>query len=352
MKIDKLHRLIFTAAGCLLVIFILGCNESTPPAIITQEKMLLVPKGFPEPIFPENNPYSEAKALLGRYLFYEKVLSPDSTVTSCSHCHIQANAFGGNTIVAVGYHENAMSRNALSHQNVVYRKLLLWDGRETSLEHDAYGSISSPFLIAGDTNVMVSRLKADSVYIRLFKAAFGDDVQISATLIAKAIATFQRTLISGNSPYDKYLNGDLSALSPGQIRGMKLFSSDRANCSKCHSGLMFTDAKFHNTGFVTHYFDRGLFEVTKKDYDRGKFLTPTLRNIEATAPYMHNGEFATLDEVLNHYNHGGRSIVLKDTLIKALNLSQQEINDLIDFLKSLTDKEFLTNKKFSDPKKF
>jgi len=353
IKLNKIIRILriknlalFLFAGFLLY----SCSENPTPTVKdTTEPLLVVPKGFPQPEFPEDNPYSEAKAELGRKLFYEKMLSPDSSLMSCSHCHKQAFAFGGNTQMAVGFNHEVNFRNPKPHENVVYRKLLLWDGRQPSMEDDAYQSIYLPFLLSNDTNVLAKRLEANPQYKEMFKKAFGENVKISATLAAKAIATFQRTLISGESPYDDYINGDKSALNESQKRGMDLFFSDKTRCSVCHSGLFFNDGKFHNNGALTHYFDRGLFEVTKNNSDRGKFLTPTLRNIEVTAPYMSNGDFTTLKSVIEHYNQGGSYSVLKDTLIRQLYLTEKEKTDLLNFLKSLTDRKFLTNPKFAPP---
>jgi len=344
-------RTFFVLFMAFNLLIIHSCSEEQNVTIQTPESkgILLIPKGFPQPVFPANNQYSEAKAALGRMLYYEKILSKDSTIASCSHCLKQANAFSDNTDFSLGFHGEPESRNTMTHQNLVYRTRLFWDGRGTAIEAIAYRSLWLPYVLSGDTNEIVRRLEKHPLYPKMFREAFGDGVKISATLISQAIATFVRALITGNSPYDRYINGDKSALTESQLRGMKLFFGDTAKCFRCHSGFLFTDEKFHNTGVVSHYFDRGRFEVTKKDEDRGKFLTPTLRNVEFTSPYMHNGELKTLNEIIEHYNRGGRAIIYKDTLIRPLNLNKTELTDLVNFLKALSDKSFVNNKKFSNP---
>ncbi len=339
----------------IISIFVFFCGlfscSNTPPATqnLLDEDLLVIPKGFPQPVFPANNPYSKAKAELGRMLYYEKLLSRDTSIASCSHCFKQPHGFSDDTEFSLGYNNEPETRNTMSHQNLVYRTKLMWDGRGTLIENNAYRSLWLPYVLASDTNEIVKRLEAHPLYPDLFKKAFGENVKISATLVAQAISTFVRVLITGDSPYDKFINGDKSAMNESQIRGKDLFFGDRAKCSVCHAGFLFTDEKYHNTGVVSHYFDRGLYEVTKKDADRGKFLTPTLRNVELSAPYMHNGEITTLEEIIEHYNRGGRAIIYKDTILKPLNLSSIEKADLLNFLKALTDKKFVENKKFSNP---
>lgn len=325
-----------------------GCSEN----VIENKKneaLLVIPEGFPPVPFPEDNPYNEAKAELGRMLFYEKRLSRNDLIPSCSHCMKQANGFSDCTPISLGYGNEPEIRNTMALSNVAYRKALFWDGRGKRIEQPAYRSLFLPYILNGDTNEIEKKLKDDPVYPALFKKAFGDSAEPKAYLIGRAIATFVRTLISGNSAYDRYLRGDKKAMNESQIRGMNLFFSDRVNCSKCHSGFMFTDETFHNTGIVTHYFERGRYYITNELSDIGKFITPTLRNVEVNAPYMHNGEISTLEEVIEHYNSGGKEFINKDTLMKPLNLSQQEKQDLLNFLKALTDWEFINNPKFSNP---
>ncbi len=332
----------------LLMIFIISCSETNSPHK-TEEPFLVIPEHFPELPIPADNPITREKVELGRMLFYEKLLSNDKTIPSCSHCMKQEHAFSDNTPVSLGNKNLPESRNTMSLANVAYREKLFWDGRGKAIEAPAYRSMFLPRILGADTNEIVKRLESHPTYPLLFKKAFGTNAKPSAYLISKAIACFVRTLISGNSRYDKYLRGDSNALNISEKRGMQLFFSERTNCSKCHSGLFFTDLDFHNTGITTHYFDRGRYLITGENKDRGKFITPTLRNIEVTAPYMHDGSFPTLEKVIEHYNQGGKPFINKDTLIKPLGLTSEEIKDLIAFLKSLTDWEFIHNKKFSNP---
>jgi cytochrome c peroxidase len=251
----------------------------------------------------------------------------------------QEYSFSDKTRISHGVDCEPETRNTMVLVNVAYRKNLFWDGRGSAIESPAYRSLWLPQILGADTNEIVKRLIAHPKYPMMFKKAFGNDAKPSAYLISKAIATFVRVLISGNSSFDRYIRGDLNALSDAQKRGVNLFFSDRTNCSKCHSGIFFTDNNFHATGASSHYFDWG------------KFITPQLRNVEVTAPYMHEGILPTLESVIDHYNAGGRfnSLFNKDTLIKPLGLSQQEKSDIIEFLKSLTDREFLNNPAFANP---
>lgn len=312
---------------------------------------LKVPKGFPELQFPANNPYSREKVYLGRKLFYDRILSKDSSIKSCSHCMKQENSFSDNTIVSLGFNDQPQVRNTMVFCNLAYRKMIFWDGRATAIESPAYRSFFLTNVFASDTNVINQRLQNHPEYPKLFALAFGENVKPGCYLASLAIATFVRVLISGNSNYDKYVNGDTEALSLSAKRGMDLFFSDKTRCSVCHSGVIFTDDKFHNTGVKTHYYDRGRYYITGDNTDRGKFLTPSLRNCELTSPYMHDGEIKKLEDVIENYNKGGKLFINKDTLIRPLNLTSQDKSDLLEFLKSLTDESFINNKYFGDPTK-
>jgi len=335
---------------CILLLLTAACgdkSETVSPDSV--ENYAAVPLHFPPIPFPAGNPYSPEKFELGRKLFYDKSMSEDYSIASCSHCMKQQYNFGSNTPTSLGHKRNSMVRNVMNLTNSAYRKKKFWDGRGACIESPAYRSFFLTSVFASDTNIINERLLNNAEYREMFENAFGQNVNPSVYLAAKAIATFVRCFVSGNSAYDKFLNGDADALSTQAKRGMKLFFSDRLNCSKCHSGLFFTDGKYHNTAVTTHYFDFGLYYLTKKNSDKGKFLTPSLRNCEVSSPYMHNGELSTLRDVIEHYNRGGRPFINKDTLIRRLNLSENEKIDLIEFLKSLTDWEFLNNKIFQNP---
>lgn len=341
----------FTLLVFSLFIGLNSCSEA--PSLQNQgpKDYSMPPAGFPPIPFPSDNPYSKAKFELGRRLFYERLLVRDSLFKSCSHCMKQAHNFQDNVPISFGVHNYPEYRNTMSLTNVAYFDKIFWDGRGSRIEQPAYRSLFLNYIFDLDTNELQKRLENHPVYPALFKKAFGENARPSAFLVSQAIATFVRCLVSGNSSYDKYIRGDSDALTLSQKRGMQLFFSERTRCSICHSGFLFTDLKFHNTGTTTHYFDRGRYYVTKKFEDRSKFLTPSLRNVEVSAPYMHDGTYFTLEEVIEHYNRGGYPFFSKDTLMRPLNLSPQEKNDLINFLKSLTDWEFLTNPDFSEPRK-
>ncbi len=335
----------------LLSVFIfVGCegdNETVAPH--KNIRYLKVPAHFPPVPFPADNQYSDAKFELGRALFYDRDMSEDRKIESCSHCMIQRYNFGDNGPTSLGHNNFSEVRNVMNLTNSAYRPHIFWDGRGKRIESPAYRSFFLKSIFASDTNVINERLRKSPKYRMMFEKAFGKGSEPSVYLASLAIATFVRSFISGNSAYDRYINGDTNALSLKAKRGMKLFFSDRLNCSKCHAGLFFTDSSFHNTGVTTHYFDFGLYYITGNFNDKGKFLTPSLRNCEVSAPYMHDGELETLRDVIEHYNRGGRPFINKDTLMKALNLKENEKTDLIEFLKSLTDWEFLNDDRFKNP---
>ncbi|MBM2815653.1 MAG: Cytochrome c protein [Ignavibacteria bacterium] len=343
-----------TALVLTLIYFtlLLSCNTAlnTPQSRnSSNNENISVPQGFPPVPEPPDNPITLEKIELGRRLFYEKKLSKNGDMPSCSHCMKQENAFADNTNFSKGNNNEPEYRRNMSLINAAYRKNLFWDGRGKAIEQPAYRSLFLPFILGSDTNVLQKRLEETPDYPEMFRKAFGKDAKPSAYYVSKAIATFVRTFISGNSAYDKYIHGDSSAMDKSAISGKELFFSDKTKCSRCHSGFLFTDGLFHNTAITAHYFDFGRYYITGKNNDKGKFLTPTLRNIEVRKPYMHDGSILSLEEVIEHYNNGGKNWYTKDTLIKPLNLTVQDKKDLLSFLKSLTDHEFLSNPKYKNP---
>ncbi len=327
-----------------------SCSSIVESETEKKEGFLTVPEDFPPVPQPEYNPITKEKAELGRRLFYEKLLSRDMNLPSCSHCMKPEYSFSDCTPVSRANELEPEPRNAMCLINAAYRDKLFWDGRGRRIEGPAYRSLWLNQILGADTNEIEKRLSEHPLYPSMFEKAFGKGAKPTATNVSLAISTFVRTLISGNSDYDKYRRGDLAALNESEIRGMKLyFDTTKTNCSQCHSGIFFTDMKFHNTGVTTHYFDKGRYYKTMNFKDWGVFITPTLRNIEMTAPYYHNGDLETLEDVINHYNRGGKPFFNRDPLMRPLNLTEQEKADLVAFLKSLTDHEFLANKKFKKP---
>lgn len=331
-----------------VTLFLASCQQSTtePQA---QQNPLVVPAGFPQPVIPLDNPINSAKIELGRDLFYETRLSFNNTI-SCSSCHSLTASFSDSgKSVSTGANGQVGTRNAPGLMNVAYDTNFFWDGRASSLEIQAGFPILNPIEMGSDSNAVVVVLNKVQYYRDQFAKAFGEGSQITFTRIRQAIATFERTLISGGSPYDRFVNGDSSALSTSAQRGLTLFNSSRTNCSKCHSGINFTDNAYHSTALTEVYSDEGREDVTHNPDDNGKFRTPSLRNVTLTPPYMHDGTFLDLLSIINNYNVGGRQTATQDSLVHPLNLIPSEWNELVDFLKSLTDTNFTKRSDFTKP---
>ncbi|NUM50722.1 MAG: cytochrome-c peroxidase [Flavobacteriales bacterium] len=305
---------------------------------------LIIPNGFPLPLIPVDNELTESRVLLGKTLFYDPILSSDSSV-SCATCHRLNLAFTDGLELSKGVENRTGMRNTPTLTNIAYAYLLMFDGGAETLELQALAPIADHNEMNSDMKLVIERLKKNKKYISLFKKAYQRD--LDAFGITRSIAAFQRTLISGNSPFDKYyFRGDTTALSASEQRGMKLFFSESLSCSECHGGFNFTNNHFENNGLYTVYADTGRARITNLSSDVGKFKVPTLRNVEYTSPYMHDGSFSSLEEVIAHYALGGKNHVNKSVLVKGFNISEAEKQDLINFLKSLSDKEFLNNKNF------
>jgi cytochrome c peroxidase len=342
-----------------------------------------LPKGFSTPAVPADNPMSEAKVRLGRYLFYDAWLSVNGG-QACASCHRQELAFTDGRAAAVGTTGQSHPRSAMSLVNVAYSAVLTWsDPSVRSLEKQALIPLLSEDPVemgmGGHEQAAIGQLRGEGVYRELFPQAFPADHAVKQgaradpfTLAnaAKALAAFERTIISARSPYDRYhLGGERDAISDSAKRGEVLFYSEPvAGCYRCHSGPNFSDGEFHNTGlynvkgaFSYPWPNLGIYRRTKNPSDVGKFRTPGLRNIALTAPYMHDGSVATLEEVLDHYAAGGRTIAdgpyagcghdnpHKDPRIGGIELTAQNRVDLLAFLRSLTDTELTRDPRFADP---
>ncbi|MFN7984499.1 MAG: di-heme enzyme [Vicinamibacterales bacterium] len=344
-----------------------------------------LPKGFPTPRVPADNPMSAEKVELGRRLFYDTRLSVNGT-QSCATCHKQSLAFTDGRARGLGATGESHTRGPMSLTNIAYSPVLTWGNPlMTSLERQALvpmvGESPVELGLAGHEPELYARLKSVPEYRRLFPRSFPDDVDpFTLQNMAKAIAAFERTLISGRSPYDRYqFEGDQSAISASAKRGEDLFFGEKTECFHCHGGFNLTETvdfvgkseleiEFHNTGLYNvdgkgayPRENTGVNAVTGKPEDMGRFKAPSLRNIAVTAPYMHDGSIATLDEVLDHYAAGGRTIrggqnsgvgadsPRRSGFVRGFTLSAQERADLKAFLESLTDQSFLTNPAFADP---
>ncbi|MBX7192700.1 MAG: di-heme enzyme [Sandaracinaceae bacterium] len=344
-----------------------------------------LPPGIPAPAVPADNPMNAAKVELGRRLFYDVRLSGNRT-QSCASCHAQERAFTDGMPVATGSTGDHTPRNAMGLTNVAYNPVQTWANPSlVSLEDQAmvpiFGEHPVELGLSNMEDELVARLHAEPLYPDLFAEAFpGEADAITIANAVRAIAAFERTMLSFDSPYDRYVyRGDRTALSESALRGLDLFNSERCECFHCHGGFNFTDnlmhggtripeVQFHNTalynidgrgGYPAP--NRGLFELTGEPRDMGHFRAPTLRNITASAPYMHDGTVVDLNAVLDHYAAGGRTIEsgpnagvgsespLKNVFLHGFTLSDGERADLLALLESLTDETFLHDPRFADP---
>ncbi len=309
------------------------------------------------PIIPTNNPQTVEGVALGRKLFYDPILSGDGT-QSCASCHSPQNAFTDSDQFSTGIDGLLGTRNSMPIFNMAwnYDENFFWDGRAFSIENQAMQPVINPIEMHNTWPNAVQNLRASSEYPALFKAAFGSD-QIMPPRVIQAIAQFERTLISANSKFDKYLTNQ-GTLTPSELNGFSVFMDEsKGDCFHCHGSdrnPLWTDNIFHNNGLDTSFSDLGLGEITGDPADNGKFKSPSLRNLAFTAPYMHDGRFATLDEVINHYSEGLVNSPTIDPLMKNLatggaQLTAADKADLKAFLLSLSDTEFINNPNFQAP---
>jgi len=364
-----------------------GCGpaDDDDPPVDRQSWEWELPEGFPEPRVPEDNPMTVAKFELGRFLFYDTRLSENGT-QSCASCHQQELAFTDGMGHAEGSLGDMHPRGSMALPNVAYQATLTWANPVVrKLEEQALLPIfgESPIVelgLAGEEDLLVSRLRDDEMYVERFAEAFPDDPDpISVENVTKAIACFQRAIISGNSAYDRYQRGETDAMSESALRGADLFFGERFDCFHCHggfnfsssvdhSGVVFDEAVFFNNGLYDidgrggyPPENTGLYEHTGEPGDMGRFKPPTLRNIAVTAPYMHDGSIETLRGVLEMYAAGGRNVTEgphvgdgrenpnKSLFVHGFEATPGEMDDVLAFLRSLTDDELLNDPRFSDP---
>jgi cytochrome c peroxidase len=311
-----------------------------------------LPKGFPQPRVPADNPMTPEKIRLGRHLFYDKRMSANGTA-SCATCHRQELAFTDGKAHAVGVTGEPHPRGAMSLVNIAYAAALTWnDPRARSLEDQMltpmFGQHPVELGLSAGGGELLESLRSDAAYRAMFAAAFPQDPDpFTVRNVTKAISCFERTIMSARSPYDRYHYGrDDGAISESAKRGETLFFSEPLSCFRCHGGFNFSDATVSNRGGDREFEPR--FHNTGVS-DPGKFKTPTLRNVALTAPYMHDGSLATLEAVLDHYSSGGHKNPELDPLIRGFTLSVQDRADLIAFLRSLTDEEVTRDERFSNP---
>ena len=296
----------------------------------------IIPKGFPELSIPTDNELTNEKIELGKKLFFEKLLSRDSSI-SCASCHKPELAFTDGLKNPKGIKDRLVSRNTPTLTNIAYNKNFLRDGVNPTLEAQALVPIHEKNEFDFHILLAAERLKKKPSYVQLFEKAYGGIP--TPKLITKAIASYERTLISGNSRYDQYIYQNKKyALSSSEKKGLKLFN--KLYCVSCHSGFNFSNGEIVNNGLYEKYEDVGKMRVSLKEIDNGCFKVPTLRNIALTAPYMHDGSIQTLEEVIDHYMKGGSSHPSKHPFIKPFSLDNSDRKNLVLFLKSLTDSSF------------
>jgi cytochrome c peroxidase len=384
--VERSRRCSGTPVHLLVLLFATLLLGIPVASAATNDYVWDLPRGFPKPRVPATNPMSQAKVMLGRYLFYDKRMSVNG-LQSCASCHRQELAFTDGRGAAIGATGQGHPRSAMSLVNVAYAGVLTWSNPNLrSLEQQALIPILSEHPVelglSGRVNLFLRQLRSDPVYRVLFPKAFPEVKDpFSLTNVTKALAAFERTIISARSPYDLYyFDGNRSAISGSAQRGQALFFGEKiAGCFRCHSGFNFSDAsvhegagktpiQFHNTALynLSGKFrypspNLGIYQQTGKLADVGKFKTPSLRNVALTGPYMHDGSAATLEEVLDHYAAGGRTIPTgpyagqghgnpyRDVRMTGIVLTLQNRQDLIAFLRSLTDTELTRDPRFSNP---
>lgn len=318
------------------------------PALF-QEKLI-------SPILPSNNPLTVEGVALGKKLFFDKILSGDNS-QSCASCHEPPSSFTDPRRFSVGIDGVAGSRNSMPLFNLAWNfdERFFWDGRARSLEQQALEPVRNPIEMHSDWKQVAIKLQAHPTYPALFEQVFGKQA-IDSVLVTRAIAQFERTLISGNSKFDKYLRNE-GSLTAQELNGFNVFMDEtKGDCFHCHgsnNNPLWTDNLFHNNGLDTQFSDLGLGAITGDPTDNGKFKSPSLRNLAFSAPYMHDGRFQTLEDVINHYSEGLKPSSTIDPLMKKVNqggvkLSPQEKADLKAFLLSLSDLDFISNPAFQN----
>ncbi|WP_203256156.1 cytochrome-c peroxidase [Hyunsoonleella ulvae] len=347
MSTNVLHIILLTSFICL------SCSNENEDTYKPKPAALEIPKLFQDniipPITPVNNPQTLEGIALGKKLFFDPILSGNNT-QACADCHAPENAFSDASRFSIGIDGSLGNRNSMPLFNLAwnYDEKFFWDGNTFSLEHQAFVPVTDPLEMKSSWANVEQKLQQHKDYPLLFEQAFGTS-RIDSTLVTKAIAQFERTLISANSKFDKFLLGEAD-LTPEELNGFNVFMDEaRGDCFHCHGSdknPLWTDNAFHNNGLDEAFTDLGLGAVTGDPADNGKFKSPSLRNLMFTAPYMHDGRFTTIEEVIDHYSEGLKNSPTIDPLMKkvtqgGVKLTEKDKADLKAFLMSLTDYEFV-----------
>ncbi|MEQ8470412.1 MAG: cytochrome c peroxidase [Marinoscillum sp.] len=325
--------------GLGILLLVCACHDNAEVEAFGFEK----PAHFPEPTYTfDNNPVTEAGFILGKRIFNDGSLSRDGSV-SCASCHDQAAAFSDpQHRLSIGIDGRVGDRNAPQIANLAFMKNFFWDGGVIHVDFIPLNAIENPKEMDEKPTEVIKKLQTDTKYPELFQQAFGTP-EITTPRMLHALSQFMVMMVSSNSAYDKYLLGQ-EALTQEELKGLELFDE---KCSSCHSGVLFTDQTFRNNGLDSEFTDLGRGVITEKDDDYGKFKVPNLRNVELTAPYMHDGRFESLAEVLEHYtNNIQHSGTLDPQLKDGIAMSEEEKSHIISFLESLTDYDFIANPQF------
>jgi cytochrome c peroxidase len=323
----------------IAVLTLISCDRYDLDLSPDQPYDISIPAGFDEIDFPEDNVPTVHRVELGKRLFFDTRLSRDETI-SCASCHHQELAFTDGLPTSLGIENRAGLRNAPTLANVAWAERLFMDGGVPSLELQVLAPIASHEEMDFTPTAIVERLKGDQEIQYLSHQAYGR--AFDPYVLTRAIASFERTLVSANSKFDKFVfQGNEAAFNESEKLGYQLFQSDELQCSSCHTGFNLSDNKFHNVGLYLDYLDNGRERITLDANDIGKFKTPTLRNVALTAPYMHDGSLETLEEVIEHFKTGGVGHINQAPQIGGFELSDQEASDLIAFLNCLTDQSFI-----------
>ncbi|MEN8928267.1 MAG: cytochrome c peroxidase [Flavobacteriales bacterium] len=348
----------FLSASLLMILFFMSCKKEEKkdfseqpfsPTPVTIE----IPRGFPQMPIPADNPFTKEGIELGRHLFYENSLSGDNTM-SCGSCHRPSAGFSDSNRFSVGIDNIRGVRQSMPIMNIAWANRYFWDGRAMTLEEQIIDPVENPIELHETWKNAMTKLQGIPKYREMFKKAFNID-EIDSLHATKALAQFMRTMISGESKFDQVAR-NLARLTPSEENGKALFETEAgADCFHCHAGILFTDFSIRNNGLNPTHTDNGFGNVTGNPADNGKFKAPSLRNLVFTAPYMHNGKFSTIDEVIDFYSSGLHAsspnidIFMKKAPAGGVQLNILEKQDLKAFLLALTDSSFITNPDFQDP---